>query len=71
MEFLIIDEDSIDGGTESIEDISFELPHCGDGYPSVCVNEDIADPGVRALLFTGGRDITPFSGLELHGGHRR
>ena len=62
VEFLLIDEDSIDNGTSTIEDISFNAPFCGAGDPSVCVNDDIADPGVRAPLFT---DITPFSGLVL------
>ena len=64
--FLIIDEDTIDNGIGSIESISFDSPDCGDGDPSVCVNDDIADPGVRDILFTrGGTDITPFSGLVL------
>ena len=64
--FLLIDEDSIDNGTTSIEAISFNAPFCGGpGNPAVCVNDDIAAPGVRTLLFTRGNDITPFSGLVL------
>ena len=42
--FLIIDEDTIDNGIASIELISFGQPLCGGGNPSVCVNDDIADP---------------------------
>ena len=46
---LIIDEDAIDNSTLSIQDISFGAPFCGGpvggvGDPSVCVNDDIADP---------------------------
>lgn len=63
--FLIIDEDSIDNGTKTIEKISFRQPKCGRGNPAVCVNDDIANPGVRELLFTRGKDMTPFSGLVL------
>jgi len=63
--FLIIDEDSIDNGTSTIEAISFGPPSCGAGDSAVCVNDDIADPGVRTVLFTRGNDITPFSGLVL------
>lgn len=62
---LIIDEDSIDNGTKMIEAISFGAPSCGAGNPSVCVNDDIADKGVRSLLFTRGSNITPFAGLTL------
>ncbi len=62
---LIIDEDTIDNGIQSIENISFGAPSCGGGDPSVCVNDDIANPGVRQLLFTNGNNITPFSGLVL------
>lgn len=60
--FLIIDEDTIDNGISSIELISFGPPGCGGGDPSVCVNDDNADPGVRDILFS---DIIPFSGLVL------
>lgn len=49
---LIIDEDSIDNGTKSIESISFNAPFCGAGNPAVCVNDDIANPGVRTPLFS-------------------
>ena len=52
--FLLIDEDSIDNGISTIEDISFSAPFCGSGDPAVCVNDDIADPGERRLLFTRG-----------------
>ena len=65
--FLLIDEDSIDNGIKSIERISFRPPYCGNRNPAVCVNDDIADPGVRDFLFTRGNDITvvPFAGLVL------
>ena len=68
--FLLIDEDSVNNGTESIQNISFNPPSCGGpvggpGNPSVCVNDDIADLGARTPLFTRGHDITPFSGLVL------
>ena len=59
---LVIDEDSINNGIQSIEDISFGLPFCGGGDPAVCVNDDLANPGVRDILFSGA---TPFSGLVL------
>jgi hypothetical protein len=63
--FLIIDEDSIDNGTKTIEKISFREPKCGAGNPAVCVNDDIAKPGERRLLFTRKKNITPFPGLVL------
>ena len=63
--FLMIDEDSIDNGTKSIEGISFKTPKCGNGKPSVCVNDDIANPAERRLLFTRGKNITPYQGLVL------
>jgi hypothetical protein len=63
--FLLIDEDAIDSGIKSIEIISFNAPHCGGGDPAVCVNEPLANPGVRVPLFTQGTDITPYSGLML------
>ncbi len=68
--FLLVDEDSIDNGTKSIEAISFDPPFCGGlaggpGDPSVCVNDDIADPAVRTALFTRWTDVTPLSGLVL------
>ena len=65
VKFLLIDEDTMDNGIGSIENISFNPPNCGAGDPAVCVNDDTANPGVRTLLFTRGTDITPFSGLEL------
>lgn len=63
--FLMIDEDSIDNGTKSIEGISFNTPRCGNGNPAVCVNDDIARPSERRLLFTRGKNITPYQGLVL------
>lgn len=63
--YLVIDEDSIDNGTGSIERISFNAPFCGKGNPAVCVNDDIANPGVRTPLFTVGSNITPYWGLVL------
>ena len=65
VEFLLIDEDTIDNGIGSIQDISFNPPNCGASDPAVCVNDDIAAPGVRTPVFMRGNDITPFSGLEL------
>jgi len=56
--FLLIDSDVID---KSIESIVAICP----GDPAVCINEDIADPGVRDILFTRPTDITPYSGLVL------
>ena len=69
-EFLLIDEDTVDNGIASIEDISFGSPFCGGpvggpGDPAVCINDDIADPGVRTLLFSRTRDVTPIEGLTL------
>ena len=64
--FLIIAGQTIDNGTEAIEAISFNDPFCGGGDPSVCVNDDIAEPGLRTLLFTrGSNDVTPYYGLKL------
>jgi hypothetical protein len=63
--FLMIDEDSIDNGTKSLENISFKTPKCGNGNPAVCVNDDIAKPAERRLLFTRGKNITPYQGLVL------
>jgi hypothetical protein len=65
---LVIDEDTIDNGLRAIKNISLKSPFCGNKNPSVCVNDDIAAPGVRELLFTGSNDITPFSGLVLSAG---
>jgi hypothetical protein len=62
---LIIDADSINNRIKSIKNISSKSPFCGDGSSSVCVNDDIAGPGVRELLFTRGNDITPHTGLVL------
>jgi len=54
---VAIDEDTIDNGLSAIELISFGPPFCGgvapQGDPAVCVNDDIANPGVRALLPLG------------------
>ena len=61
-EFLLIDEDAIDNGIQSIGAISFNPPNCGAGDPAGCVNDHIADPGVRAILFS---DILGFKGLTL------
>lgn len=63
---LIIDEDTIGNGISTIEEISFNSPNCGDGEPSVCVNDDIADLGVRDILFTLPNDVTSeVTGLVL------
>ena len=64
---MVIDEDTIGSGTKSIEDISFSpsLPRCGGGNPSVCVNDDIAEKGVRTVLFSRPTDITPFTPFSL------
>ncbi len=62
---LVIDEDSIDNGTSVIQQISAAPILCGNGSSSVCVNDDIANPSVRTLLFTRGRDVTPLAGLTL------
>ena len=67
---LVIDEDTIDNGLPGIEQISFSAPLCGGGDPSVCVNDDIADPGIRDRLFTRGSDITPYSEITLPGGQQ-
>ena len=66
--FLLIDEDSIDDGGQTIQYISFNPPLCGNGIPSVCVNDDIAadaGSGLTMPLFSRGKDITPFTGLVL------
>jgi hypothetical protein len=71
--FLMLDEDNIDSGISlsgygrmSIKEITeTDPPKCGNGNTSVCVNDDIAGLYVRTLLFTRGRDITPYSGLWL------
>jgi hypothetical protein len=71
--FLMLDEDIIDSGISlsgygrtSIKEITeADPPKCGNGDTSVCVNDDIAGLYVRTLLFTRGRDITPYSGLWL------
>ena len=64
-ELLLIDKDSIDNGILSIVTISGADPSCGGGDPAVCINDDIASPGLRTLLFTRGHDITPFGPLTL------
>ena len=66
--FLLIDEDTIDDGGQTIQDISFNDPFCGDKVPSVCVNDDIAadaGSGLTTPLFSRDKDITPFTGLVL------
>ena len=64
--FLIIAGETINNGTNAIQAISFNDPFCGGGDPSVCVNDDIAEPGLRTLLFTrGSNDVTPYNGLKL------
>ncbi|HZI65347.1 MAG TPA: PilC/PilY family type IV pilus protein, partial [Thermoanaerobaculia bacterium] len=63
--FLAVDSEFIDSGLQAIQNISFNQPRCGNGQPAVCVNDDIAGIGQRAKLFTRGKDITPYSPLEL------
>jgi len=71
--FLMLDEDNISTGTSlsgyglmSIKEISeSNPPGCGNEDESVCVNDDIADLYVRDLLFTRGKNITPYSGLWI------
>jgi FlgD Ig-like domain len=46
---LIIDEDSIDNGAKAIEELA-EEGVCGGGIPAVCVNDQLANPGVRLPL---------------------
>ena len=50
---VAIDEDTIDNGLAAIEDVSFNSPFCGGGDPAVCVNDHLANPGVRDLLPLG------------------
>ena len=69
-EFLVIDKDSIDESTPSIVDVSgFDTfcggPVVGPGNATFCINDDIAFPGGREILFTRPRDITPYGPLEL------
>jgi len=77
--FLLIDDESIDSGSETIEEISFNPPFCGKekpeddkGKPDICVNSDISEDagsGLITPLFSRGvTDITPFSGLVLSTG---
>ena len=66
--FLLIDEDTIDNGLQAIEIISVNDPFCGNGFPDVCVNDDIpadAGSGLTTPLFSRDKDITPFTGLVL------
>ena len=66
--FLLIDEDTIDDGIQTIQDFSFNDPFCGNGVPSVCVNDDIAvdaGSGLTTPLFSRDNDITPYTGLVL------
>jgi hypothetical protein len=62
---LLMDEDAIDDGISTIQSFASGANRCGSGSPSRCVNDDIADPGVRTVLFTRGRNVTPFNGLVL------
>ena len=58
--FLLIDEDTIDDGIQTIQDFSFNDPFCGNGVPSVCVNDDIAvdaGSGLTTPLFSRDNDI--------------
>lgn len=76
-ELILIDEDAIDNGApggpsvgpspraRTIEEISGNWPNCGGGQSDVCVNDDIATPNLREILFTRGNDILPFEGLAL------
>ena len=60
--FLLIDEDTIDNGIQTIEDISISDPFCGDGDPSVCVNDDIAadaGSGLTTPLFSRDKTSLP------------
>jgi len=68
----IIDEDCIDNGALAIEELADENV-CGGGDPAVCVNDQLADPGVRLALpipvgtiigngVPGGTDAPLFTG---------
>jgi hypothetical protein len=46
---LLIDEDSIDNSSPAILELAAENA-CGGGNPAVCVNDQMADPGVRDPL---------------------
>jgi len=46
---LLIDEDSIDNSSPAILELAAENA-CGGGDPAVCVNDPLADPGVRDPL---------------------
>ncbi len=67
VELLLIDKDTLDDRIQSILSISDADPFCGTGTgdPIICVNDDIAKPGERTLLFTRRNDITPFGPLTL------
>lgn len=65
VEMVAIDEDAIDNSTPSIVSISNQPTRCGSSSASRCVNDDIANPYVRTLLFTRGRNILPYAGLTL------
>ena len=45
----LIDEDCIDNGALAIEELA-NAGACGGGLPSVCVNDQLANPGVRLPL---------------------
>ena len=53
-----IDEDMIDNGMSRIQSISTNPISCSDNNDSRCVNDDIADPGVREKLFARGNNVT-------------
>ncbi len=69
--FLVIDEDSIDDRTSTIQAISSSPTFCGGpasgpGRSARCVNDQLANPGVRGLLFTRGTaTAAPFSGAVI------
>lgn len=49
---------------------SANAPFCGGpiggaGDPVICINDDMANPGVREILFTRPRDVTPYGPLIL------
>jgi CSLREA domain-containing protein len=67
---LIIDEETIDNSTSSIVKLSKYSPFCGAGSSAICINDDIAKPSQRNLLFTRKIDVTPYSGLVLPTGKK-
>jgi hypothetical protein len=65
VQLLLMDEESLDNGLTVINTISNNSPFCGNHNPAKCVNDDIANIGVRTLLFTRGTNILPYSSLQL------